>query len=94
MRRPAFEFLLQQQNFGAAAMMVAEFIATIQRIEAAENSGTPCHLPVSDNWHHVCVSLIASPSASAVSSTWNSIRPNIDACPGEAAVKSSVTVVH
>ena len=43
MRRLAFEFLLQQEYFGTAAMMVAEFIATIQRIEAAENSG---HLPV------------------------------------------------
>lgn len=43
MRRLAFEFLLQQEYFGTAAMMVAEFIATIHRIEAAENSG---HLPV------------------------------------------------
>jgi len=43
MRRLAFEFLLQQEYFGTAAMMVAEFIATIQRIEAAENSG---NLPV------------------------------------------------
>ena len=43
MRKLAFEFLLHQQYFGAAAMMVAEFIASIQRIEAAENSG---HLPV------------------------------------------------
>ena len=39
MRRLAFEFLLQQEYFGTAAMMVAEFIATIQVIEAAENSG-------------------------------------------------------
>lgn len=39
MRRLAFEFLLQQEYFGTAAMMVAEFIATVQRIEAAENSG-------------------------------------------------------
>ena len=39
MRRLAFEFLLQQEYFGTAATMVAEFIATIQRIEAAENSG-------------------------------------------------------
>ena len=43
MRRLAFEFLLQQEYFGTAAMMVAEYIATIQRIEAAENSG---NLPV------------------------------------------------
>ena len=43
MRTLAFEFPLQQEYFGTAAMMVAEFIATIQRIEAAENSG---HLPV------------------------------------------------
>jgi len=42
MRRLTFEFLLQQEYFGTAAMMVAEFIATIQRIEAADNSG---HLP-------------------------------------------------
>jgi hypothetical protein len=39
MRRLAFEFLLQQEYFGTAAMMVAEFIATIQRIEDAESSG-------------------------------------------------------
>ena len=39
MRRLAFEFLLQQEYFGTAAMMVFEFIATIQRIEATENSG-------------------------------------------------------
>lgn len=39
MRRLAFEFLLQQEYFGTAAMMVAEYIGTIQRIEAAENSG-------------------------------------------------------
>jgi hypothetical protein len=39
MRRLAFEFLLQQESFGTAAMMVFEFIATIQRIEATENSG-------------------------------------------------------
>ena len=39
MRRLAFEFLLQQEYFGTAAMMVAEFIGTIQRLEAAENSG-------------------------------------------------------
>ena len=38
-RRLVFEFLLQQKYFGTAAMMIAEFIATIQRIEAAENSG-------------------------------------------------------
>ena len=43
MRRLAFEFLLQQEYFGTAAMMVAEYIGTIQRLEAAENSG---HLPV------------------------------------------------
>ena len=39
MRRLAFGFLLQQDYFGTAAMMVAEFTGTIQRIEAAENSG-------------------------------------------------------
>lgn len=39
MRRLAFAFLLQQEYFGTAAMMVAEFIATIQRLEAAESSG-------------------------------------------------------
>ncbi len=39
MRRLAFEFLLQQEYFGTAAMMVADFIATIQRLEAAESSG-------------------------------------------------------
>ena len=39
MRRLAFEFLLQQEYFGTAAMMVAEYIGTIQRLEAAENSG-------------------------------------------------------
>ena len=39
MRRLAFEFLLQQEYFGTAAMMVAEYIATIQRIEAVESSG-------------------------------------------------------
>ena len=39
MRRLAFEFLLQQEYFGTAAMMVAEFIGTIQRLEVAENSG-------------------------------------------------------
>ena len=38
MRRLAFEFLLHQEYFGAA-MMVAEYISQIQRIEAAENSG-------------------------------------------------------
>ena len=43
MRRLAFEFLLQQEYFGTAAMMVAEYIGTIPRLEAAENSG---HLPV------------------------------------------------
>ena len=43
MRRLAFEFLLQQEYFGTAAMMVAEYIGTIRRLEAAENSG---HLPV------------------------------------------------
>ena len=43
MRKIVFEFLVHQQYFGAAAMMVAEFIASIQRIEATENSG---HLPV------------------------------------------------
>jgi hypothetical protein len=39
MRRLAFEFLLQQEYFGTAAMMVAEYIATIQLLEAAESSG-------------------------------------------------------
>ena len=39
LRRLAFEFLLQQEYFGTAAMMVAEYIGTIQRLEAAENSG-------------------------------------------------------
>ena len=39
MRRLAFEFLLQQEYFATAAMMVAEFIGTIQRLEAAESSG-------------------------------------------------------
>ena len=39
MRRLAFEFLLQQEYFGTAAMMVAEYIGTIRRLEAAENSG-------------------------------------------------------
>jgi hypothetical protein len=34
-----FEFLLQQGYFTAAAMMVAEHINHIQRIEAAESSG-------------------------------------------------------
>ena len=43
MRRLAFEMLLQQEYFGTAAMMVAEYIGTIRRLEAAENSG---HLPV------------------------------------------------
>lgn len=38
MRRLAFEFLLHQEYFGTAAMMVADFIATIQRLEAAESS--------------------------------------------------------
>jgi hypothetical protein len=32
-------FLLQQENFGTAAMITAEFISTIQRIEFTENSG-------------------------------------------------------
>ncbi len=39
MRKLAFEFLLQQEYYGTAAMMVAEFIGTIQRLEAVENSG-------------------------------------------------------
>lgn len=39
MRRMTFEFLLQQEYFATAAMMVAEYIQTIQRPEAAENSG-------------------------------------------------------
>lgn len=44
MRRLAFEFLLQQEYFSTAAMMVAEFITTIRRLEAAESPG---HLSVS-----------------------------------------------
>ena len=43
MRRLTFEFLLQQEYFGTAAMMVAESIGQIQRLEAAESSG---HLSV------------------------------------------------
>ena len=39
MRKLAFEFLLQQEYFATAATMVAEFIGTIQRLEAAESSG-------------------------------------------------------
>ena len=39
MRKLAFEFFLRQEYFGTAAMMVAEFIGTIQRLEAVENSG-------------------------------------------------------
>ena len=39
MRRLAFEFLLQHEYFGTAAMMVAEFIATVQRLEEIEGSG-------------------------------------------------------
>jgi hypothetical protein len=39
MRKLAFEFLLQQEYFGTAATMVAEFIGTIQRLETAESSG-------------------------------------------------------
>ncbi len=39
MRRLTFEFLLQQEYFGTAAMMVAEYIATIHQLEAAESSG-------------------------------------------------------
>ena len=39
MRRLTFEFLLQQEYFGTAAMMVAEYFTHIQRIEAAESSG-------------------------------------------------------
>ena len=39
MRRLTFEFLLQQEYFGTAAMMVAEYIAHIHRLEAAESSG-------------------------------------------------------
>ena len=38
-RRLVFEFLLRQEYFGAAAMMVAEFLSHIHRIEAAESSG-------------------------------------------------------
>ena len=40
MRRMTFEFLLQQEYFTTAAMMVAEYIGTVQRIESAESSGT------------------------------------------------------
>ena len=36
MRRLDFEFLLQQESFGTAAMIVTEFTATIQRLDAAE----------------------------------------------------------
>jgi hypothetical protein len=39
MLKIVFEFLLQQGYFAAAAMMVAEPISHIQRIEAAEGSG-------------------------------------------------------
>ena len=39
MRKLAFEFLLQQEYFATAATMVAEFLGTIQRLEAAESSG-------------------------------------------------------
>ena len=39
MLRLVFEFLLQQNYFGAAAMMVAEHLGQILRIEAAESSG-------------------------------------------------------
>jgi hypothetical protein len=39
MLRLVFEFLLQQNYFGAAAMMVAEHLGQIHRIEAAESSG-------------------------------------------------------
>ena len=39
MRRLSFEFLLQQEYFGTAATMVAEFMSHVQRIEAAESSG-------------------------------------------------------
>ena len=52
MRRLAFEFLPQQEYFGTAAMMVSEFIATIQRIETAESSG---HLD--QPWHAIHVQL-------------------------------------
>jgi len=37
--RLAFDFLIQQQYFGSAAMMVAEYIGHIKRIENAESSG-------------------------------------------------------
>lgn len=39
MLKIAFEFLLQQQYFGAAATMVAEHLHQIHGIEAAESSG-------------------------------------------------------
>lgn len=39
MLKIVFEFLLQQNYFGAAAMMVAEHLGQILRIEAAESSG-------------------------------------------------------
>ena len=39
MWRLAFEFLLQQEYFGIAATMVAEFIATIQRIQQMCGAG-------------------------------------------------------
>ncbi len=37
--RMVFDFLLQQQYYGAAATMVAEHLSQIQRIERAESSG-------------------------------------------------------
>ena len=37
--RMTFEFLVQQQYFGAAATMVAEYIDAIRRLEVAESSG-------------------------------------------------------
>jgi|GEM_PF-2171519 len=36
MRRLAFEFLLHQEYIATAAMMVAEYLGTIQRLEAAD----------------------------------------------------------
>ena len=37
--RLTFDFLIQQQYFGSASMMVAEYIGHIRRIENAESSG-------------------------------------------------------
>ena len=39
MQRLLLEFLLQQEYFTTAAMMIAEYIASIQRLEEIERSG-------------------------------------------------------